>query len=63
MVKTDFCLVNVKDSAWSNLRLFCDEQNEGKDGDGQAEVHDDRGGHGGRLHALDDEILRPKCHQ
>jgi hypothetical protein len=39
------------------LRLFSDEQDEGEDGDGEAEVHDDGGRHRRRLHALDDEVL------
>ncbi len=47
----------------SNLRLFRDEQDESKDGDREAEVHDDRGGHGRRLHALDDEVLRTERRQ
>ena len=61
----DINLIPTLDSPqkWSNLRLFCDEQNESKDGDGEAEVHDNRGGHGRRLHALDDEVLRPERRQ
>ena len=61
----DINLIPTLDSPqkWLNLRLFCDEQNESKDGDGEAEVHDNRGGHGRRLHALDDEVLRPERRQ